>query len=416
MRSRSIINPEIEIAPESWLISALNYKGSTSASSTRSVNCHSLLIVEGIQQERAPSGALFVGYKPFIGRYEITGLLPADKHSRVLVIPKGMPCPARIPQDAILLCQDDKQVTAYWRQLNSGSTKSTEAELPDDHKVDMKKEHLKTTPKVYSKSLKIDDGADLSLFSKSDGIFEITRQISWYGGILLFSSDEDAIPDDIPPHTILLRKHRELVTAHWMKGSIPHSAPIAIKDHSLEEIMDQFPGLREKIKKIGWKTHPALVNKLTSICVSSEVNNDYVNIIVSKFGCKLVEDEMRDRSLFNKKALISEIRCQENEQVKYRDEYGRYPYRSFPVTPSQARKMIRSIEYDQKLCEQAILGECDYMLYQRVGENHFLTEAEKGLNCTSWCIKHLIVAGLSKEVRGTKSKPKELTGQKCTIL
>jgi hypothetical protein len=297
MRTFSIVNPKEEISPESWLVSAVNYKGSTLSARLPSTSCHSMLIVEGITKESKPS--TFPSYKLFRGRYEIAGLVSLDKLNRVVFLNEGTPKPEYVPQDAILLHKEnDFLVTAYWKQ---GS--------------------------------------------------------------------------EIVNRTLDLKKENAL------------------------DIISPFKNSQTRLRPYE---------------ITEDTNKEFFEKIMLKYGCTS-EENKKDRSIINKKMGISEIACLEGKEFKGK-ELHQYQSQSWPITPEAAMRMIDSIKEDKRVCERAYRGECDYPPYQYVGKNHFLSDPDAGDNCAGWAIDQLIVAGLSDEVAGLKTKPKIVAGKSCIIL
>jgi len=136
----------------------------------------------------------------------------------------------------------------------------------------------------------------------------------------------------------------------------------------------------------------------------------YSSLFIGQYDIK-AEIYKDDEAVINSKGYISEVRCFETN--KYTRDYSQYPSKTYPIDPESARKMIDSIEEDQKVCLRAAKGEGEYRKYQLVGDKHPFSEIGMGVNCASWCIEKLEIGGIN--INPIMTKPDKLT-RSCNIL
>ena len=140
--------------------------------------------------------------------------------------------------------------------------------------------------------------------------------------------------------------------------------------------------------------------------IKKRENSTFYDEHIGQYDVWGVVWDNEDKSLINKKGKLTQVRMFENKEWKPTVNYTTCPSVSYTVDPDEAKAMINSIREDKRKTEEADAGRGEYIPYQIVGNNHFLTDALKGHNCSSWCVEKLLVAGIDRT--SATSKPKKL--------
>lgn len=97
------------------------------------------------------------------------------------------------------------------------------------------------------------------------------------------------------------------------------------------------------------------------------------------------------------RGVISDIRIFET-YYEDKSKYGTFSKRSWPVTQTEAKAMLKSIDDDKNTTEVAKRDEGPYLFYRFSGRYKirlFVSEDKcDGDNCATWCIEKLKVANI----------------------
>ncbi len=392
---RSVINQKNEISPESWIVYLLNIVDGITGPYLPD-NGHSVIVVEGIK--KIYTGGYFSRYQDIVRRYEIDNVISREKPHRLWLLSEGASC-EMIPQDVVVLKKQGLRITAQWKKYHQKTVGETGAE------EDL--ENLSYTLIKDEQELLSNDTLLQWFPEGKENFFEINRYPITVPGRLLLCKTENENCDLPDERTLLLRLTKSSFFISQKKSGHIITKPIVLKDEITQFIYSL--DIKENPQELDWRQpqHQLIMNDIFAYCFNIYTNKNEVDRMAELFNCQLLVPNIQDHAFINQKRFISKIGMYKDLEIEEVKKLFHYSSRHWPASPSKVRDMKVAIKNDAAHCERAQRGECEYLPYQVVGTQHFLTEEKEGHNCTSWCIEKLKIIGA--DLRHAKSKPKTST-------